>query len=155
MLRTVVSVVLAVVAVVGPANVASIINAVVSRGGDDGKPRVVESEDLTEVAAVVAALPPQSRSVWESMFSACAASLRADSSAEPAVLRSLESMRRFHAAVGRFAWRTVGGNEKNPALVAALEKLFASRFGDADRLLTADDRERLAVTYDSLAALAR
>lgn len=154
MLRTVVSVTLAIIAIVGPENVAAIVHALAGRE-DRPKPEVVESDDLSEVTAVVSGLSPQSRAVWDSMFSACAASLRADSAAEPAVLRSLESMRRFHAAVGRFAWRTVGGNARNPELVAALERLFASRFGDSDRLLTSDDRERLAVTYDSLAALAR
>lgn len=154
MLRTAVSIALAAIAVVGPTNVAAIIHAFAG-GRDEKKPAAVELDDLSEVAAVVAAMSPQSRSVWDSMFSACAAALRADSASEPAVLRTLESMRRYHAAVGRFAWRTVGGQPRNPELVAALEKLFVSRFGAADRVLTGGDRERLAVTYDALAALAR
>jgi hypothetical protein len=143
---------LAVIAIVGPTQIASFVHKSVVDGGTDS---AVATDDIAPVAAKVAALSPASKVVWADMFHACATSLRADSAAEPAVLRTLESMRRFHVAVGRFAWKAVGGNASDPELAAALEKLFSARFGDADRFLTADDREQLAATYDSLAALAK
>ena len=153
-MRIAISIVLAVIALAGPNEIAAIIRLAVPSDGSSA-PAVVTKDDLDPVSAKIAGLSAASRGDWADMFAACAAALRADSAADPAVLRTLESMRRFHIAVGRFAWKAVSGNKTDPELAAALEKLFADRFGGNDRFLTAEDREQLAATYDALAALAK
>jgi hypothetical protein len=155
-MRTTLAIVLAVIALAGPHQISTAIRANFPAQQPAAQaPTPAPDADLSAVAAKVSAMSPQAKRTWAGMFTACGTALRADSAAEPAVLQTLDSMRRFHLAVGRFAWHAVGGNKSDPELSAALQALFVAKFGEAERFLTAEDRDTLAATYDALAALAK
>ena len=138
MARIVIALVLLFVAFDGPRHITAVVT--VSQ----------KASKYDTLAGLVAALPSQQQHAWRVMWTACARVVREDAESEPVLIRTLDSLAAFHAAVGKFAWRSVGSTRD---MTTELERVFAVELGSDEKYITPETRGRIVALYESLASL--